>query len=306
MDLTLVLGSVAVMLALLVLWWSVAGRRHTEPVNLGVRGDVGAVGVHADLRARALEPSASERAVGPLHRLGNRLHSLLPSDRTAAIARKIRSAGSPQGWTVERVLAAKFLLSLLFGVLFLVRFIGSPNAFNLLLLVWATLVGFFLPDGVLGAKVKRRREAVRSDIAEVIDQLAVMVRAGLSVDAAIVRCAQTNEGAMGEELRRAVQDMRVGVSRTTALANMADRVDIPELRGFVAALSQADQLGVPVTETLRVQADEMRLKQRQAAEEMAMKLPVKILFPTVLCILPVIFIVLLGPAAIRIFEQLGG
>jgi tight adherence protein C len=122
----------------------------------------------------------------------------------------------------------------------------------------------------------------------------------------LVRSAQANQGAMGEEMRRVVQDMRVGVSRATALTHMADRVDIPELRGFVAALSQADQLGVPVTETLRVQAEEMRLKQRQAAEEMAMKLPVKILFPTVLCILPVIFIVLLGPAALRIFDQFTG
>lgn len=300
MDLTLVLGSAAVLLSLLVLWWSVAGRRATEPVNLGQ------VGVQADLRARSLVPSASERAVGPLHRLGEWLHGLLPGDRTAAIARRIRSAGSPDGWSVERVLAAKFLLAVIVGFLLLVRFLGAPNALNLLLLVCVTLLGFFFPNVVLESKVNHRRDAVRMEVAEVIDQLAVMVRAGLSIDAALVRSAQANQGAMGEELRRVVQDMRVGVSRATALTHMADRVDIPELRGFVAALSQADQLGVPVTETLRVQADEMRLKQRQAAEEMAMKLPVKILFPTVLCILPVIFIVLLGPAALRIFDQFGG
>lgn len=300
MDITLVLGSAAVLLSFVVLWWSVAGRRATEPMNLGQ------VGVHTDLRARSLAPSASERASGPLHELGQWLHGLLPGDRTAAIARKIRSAGSPEGWSVERVLAAKFVLAVFLGVLLLVRFLGAPNVLNLLLVGCVTMLGFFFPDVVLESKVSHRREAVRMEVAEVIDQLAVMVRAGLSVDAALVRSAQTNQGVMGEELRRVVQDMRVGVSRVTALTNMADRIDIPELRGFVAALSQADQLGVPVTDTLRVQAEEMRLKQRQAAEEMAMKLPVKILFPTVLCILPVIFIVLLGPAAIRIIDQFAG
>lgn len=290
MDLVLVLGSLAVVLSMLVLWWSVTGRR-----------EVGVV----DLRTHDLAPGATERAAAPLHRFGGWLHGFLPSDRTAAIERKISSAGNPAGWTVERVLAAKVLLPTFLGLVLLVRFLGSPSWLNFALLAGAIVGGFFVPDALLDAKVSSRQQAVRAEVAEVIDQLGVMVRAGLSVDAAIVRCARSNEGPMAQELSRVVQDMRVGVSRSTALANMAERMDIPELRAFVAALSQADQLGVPVTETLRVQAVEMRTKQRQLAEEQAMKLPVKILFPMVLCILPVIFIVLLGPAAIRIFEELG-
>ncbi|MEI8240887.1 MAG: type II secretion system F family protein [Actinomycetota bacterium] len=303
MELPLVLGSIAVALSFLVVWWSVAGRRTDHPVDLNVQGTPFAATDSVDLRTRILRPNATDRAVPLLERLGSRVRSIMPAERTAALARKIRSAGSPDGWTVERLLVAKLLGTIVLTLLFLFRFIGSPSALNLLLLVLAALFGFLLPDGLLDSKVTSRKNAVRADVAEVIDQLAVMVRAGISVDAAIARCAQQNQGSLGEELRRVVQDMRVGVSRTRALLNMSERVDVAELRGFVTALSQAEKLGVPVSETLRVQAGEMRLKQRQSAQETAMKLPVKILFPMVVCILPVIFIVLLGPAAIKIFEQ---
>jgi tight adherence protein C len=102
-----------------------------------------------------------------------------------------------------------------------------------------------------------------------------------------------------------MQDMRFGIDRHTALTNMAERVDIPELRGFVAALAQADALGLPISDTLRIQSEDLRDKRQKAAEEQAMKLPVKILLPMVVCILPVLFITILGPAAIRIFEELG-
>lgn len=306
MDLTLVLGSVAVVLSLVILWWSVAGRRADESITLAAPGDGRPRASRLDHRSRNLLPDAGERAVPALERLGARLRGTQPSRRTAALAMKIRRAGSPQGWTVERVLAAKVMGAMFLAVLLLARFLGSPSLLNFVLIACAGFFGFFLPDGLLDAKVSTRQEAIRAEVSEVIDQLAVMVRAGLSVDAAVVRCAQRNDGPLADELKRVVQEMRVGVNRTTALTNMAERVDIPELRGFVAALAQADQLGVPVSETLKVQAVEMRVKQRQAAEEMAMKLPVKILFPMVFCILPVIFIVLLGPAAIRIFEQFNG
>lgn len=304
MDLTLVLGSAAVVLAFLVVGWTVTGRRDHDPMSLTAPGVVSPTPARPDLRARDLSHDASERATPMLHRLGARVRSMLPSEHATALARKIRSAGSPPGWTVERVLGAKVLGTVVLGGLFTVRLIASPGPWSVLLLVAGLFIGFFLPDGLLDAKVSRRKSEVRAEVAEIIDQLAVMVRAGISVDAAIVRTAQENKGPLGEELRRVVQDMRVGVSRTRALSNMAERVDVPELRVFVAALAQAEKLGVPVTETLRVQAVEMRVKQRQAAQELAMKLPVKILFPMVFCILPVIFVVLLGPAAIRIFDQL--
>jgi len=177
------------------------------------------------------------------------------------------------------------------------------SAFNVMLVFAGVAIGWFAPNAVLDGRLQRRQEAVRGALADMIDQLGVMVRAGLSIDAAVVRITKLGAGPLTDELRRVVQEMRVGVGRSAAMANMAERVDLPELRGFVSALSQADQLGVPVSDTLRVQADELRTRQRQHAEEQAMKLPVKILFPMVLCILPVLFIVVLGPAVMRISQQ---
>ena len=204
------------------------------------------------------------------------------------------------------MLAAKALLAVILGVLLVLRFLGEPSVFNLVLAVIGTLFGYFLPEGLLDSKVNQRQAAIRVDVSDTIDQIGVMVRAGLGIDAAIARTARSGKGPFAQELGRVVQDMRVGVGRSVALTNMAERTDIPELRGFVAALAQAEKLGVPVSDTLRIQSGELRIKRRQQAEEQAMKLPVKILFPMVACILPVLFIVLLGPAAIRILDQFNG
>ena len=134
----------------------------------------------------------------------------------------------------------------------------------------------------------------------------IAVRAGLGLDAAIARVARTTEGPLATELARVVQDSRAGVPRAAALTALAERVQVPELRQMVVALAQAEKLGVPVSQTLQVQAGELRLKRRQHAEEQAMKLPVKILFPMMIFILPCIFIVVLGPAAITIMDTFGG
>ena len=201
------------------------------------------------------------------------------------------------------MVAVKVLLALTFGALLLLRFASNPSLLNLIFTLGGLLFGYFLPDGLLDSKGNARQLAIRSQLSDTIDQLTVMVRAGLGVDAAIARIARGASGPLADEFAHVMQDMRVGVSRGVALTSMADRIDVTELRTFVAALSLAEKMGIPVAHTLQVQAEEFRLRRRQLAEEQAMKLPVKILFPMIICIMPVIFIVLLGPAAIRILEQ---
>lgn len=307
MEPLVVAGAAAVVSAPFVLWWAVSGSRPGKGIHQSGDGMLGGVPTPVDQRTALLQMSASERAVQPmLEKMGARVRRSMPSGRIAALGRKLQRAGSPEGWSIERVLAAKALLAVLLGVLLGLRFLGDPSVFNLVLAVIGTSVGYFLPEGLLDSKVNQRQAAIRIDVADSIDQIGVMVRSGLGIDAAIARTAQAGKGPFAQELSRVVQDMRVGVSRSVALTNMADRTDIPELRGFVAALAQAEKLGVPVSETLRIQSGELRIKRRQQAEEQAMKLPVKILFPMVVCILPVLFIVLLGPAAIRIMDQFNG
>lgn len=307
MELLVVLGALAVVSVPFVLWWAVSGDRSAKGGTQSGEGMLGGVPTPLDQRTLLLQMSASDRAVQPmLEKMGARVRRSMPSGRIAALGRKLQRAGSPEGWTIERVLAAKALLAVLFGVLLGLQFLGDPTVFNLVFAAIITLFGYFLPDGLLDSKVNQRQAAIRVDVSDTIDQIGVMVRAGLGVDAAIARTARSGKGPFAQELGRVVQDMRVGVARGVALTNMAERTDIPELRGFVAALAQAEKLGVPVSDTLRIQSAELRIKRRQQAEEQAMKLPVKILFPMVACILPVLFIVLLGPAAIRILDQFNG
>lgn len=307
MEPLVIAGAAAVVCSPIVLWWAVSGERSGRSAMQSSEGVLGGVPTPVDQRTLLLQMSATERAVQPmLERLGARVRRSMPSGRIAALGRKLQRAGSPEGWTIERVLAAKALLAVILCVLLVLRFLGEPSVFNLVLAVIGTLFGYFLPEGLLDSKVNQRQAAIRVDVSDTIDQIGVMVRAGLGIDAAIARTARSGKGPFAQELGRVVQDMRVGVGRSVALTNMAERTDIPELRGFVAALAQAEKLGVPVSDTLRIQSGELRIKRRQQAEEQAMKLPVKILFPMVACILPVLFIVLLGPAAIRILDQFNG
>lgn len=298
---TVTLGAAAVIGSLFVLWWAVSGERDgAGTVDLTMPE----TSQPMDMRTIVLQQGVSDRAVTPfLERVAERFKRYMPIARVSALNRKIVRAGSPPGWTVDRVVAAKVLLALTFGALLLVRFASNPSLLNLVFALVALLFGYFLPDGLLDSKGNARQLAIRSQLSDTIDQLTVMVRAGLGVDAAIARIARGANGPLADEFAHVMQDMRVGVSRGVALTNMADRIDVTELRSFVAALSLAEKMGIPVARTLQVQSEELRIRRRQLAEEQAMKLPVKILFPMIICIMPVIFIVLLGPAAIRILEQ---
>lgn len=293
---TPIVGSLLVVTSLFVMWWALSGEQRRA---IGLTDHR----VETDLHGLRLRQGASERLVGPLtERFGHGIGRFLPAARVAALRTKLQRAGSPEGWTAERVVATKLLLLLVLGVPFLLRAVFDPTGLNLVLVVVAVLTGFFLPDGVLDRLADRRSLAIRLEVADTIDQLSMMVRAGLGIDAAIARLARTSTGPLAEEFARVVQDMRVGAPRVVALANLAERTGVTELRSFTAALAQAEQLGVPVAHTLELQAEELRMRRHQLAEEQAMKLPVKILFPMVLCLLPVLLIVLLAPAAIRIFE----
>jgi tight adherence protein C len=302
MDTSLLIGSTAVLGALLALWWAVSGARSASAtVNLGgVRRSPG-----SDLRAATLQRDVSERTleplVGRLARLGRRY---TPQGRITRLEQRLLLAGAPRGWTIERVLAIKAAAAVVGLGLTLLRLVFAPSLLGLLLTLALTALGFFLPDVLLGIKTDNRQQDIRRALADTVDQITVAVQAGLGVDAAIARVAVTSKGPLASEFARVSQDVRAGMRRGDALLAMADRVQLPELRQLVVALAQAEKLGVPVAQTMKVQAAELRLKRRQHAEEQAMKLPVKILFPMMFCILPCLFIVILGPAAISIYETL--
>ena len=304
MTAVLVLGAFSIVAAIGVLWWAFAGQqaaRHPLDVGEQLHSPLG------DLRAMAAQRTAPERSAEPLlSRVGRLAERYTPEQRIAALEQRLLLAGTPQGWTVERVLAAKVLLTGLAAFLGVIRFVAAPDLLGVVIAAALVAFGWFGPDLVLRRRAEDRREQIRRTLADAIDQLSVTVQAGLGLDAAIARVSRRTRGPLGDELARVGQDIRAGMGRSSALTAMAERVQVTEVRHVVLALAQAERLGVPVTKTLDVQSQELRIKRRQHAEEQAMKLPVKILFPTVLCILPALFIVILGPAAISISDGLVG
>ena len=225
---------------------------------------------------------------------------LTPSRTVRLMDRLLTRAGRPAAWPLDRLLGAKLVAFLGIGALSLLYLSGYPTALNVLVGVFATVVGYFLPELLLHSRGQERAKLIGLSLADTLDQMTIAVEAGLGFDSAMARAAKNGKGPLAEELARTLQDMQVGRTRKQAYLAMADRVDVPDLRRFVRAVIQADMYGIPVAGVLRTQASEMRLKRRQYAEEKAMQIPVKVVFPLMLCILPVLFIVLLGPAAMDI------
>lgn len=220
-------------------------------------------------------------------------------------ARKLDMAGNPPGWGAERMLAAKALLALIFfAVVATVLWITQGNY---LAILWGGVFGiaaFFIPDLVLFEKARKRSEAMARALPDSIDLLTISVESGLAFDAAMAQVSHNTDGPLAEEFTRVLQEIQIGSGRSDALRGLAERTDVEDLRIFLNSMIQAEKLGIPIADVLRVQAGEMRLKRSQRTEERAMKLPVKLVFPVMLCIMPALFIVILGPAALSIVDQL--
>lgn len=254
------------------------------------------------LASRAGRESFRERALEPLvQKLAAWTLKLNPKTSVESVSAKLLSAGLSRTLSPSGFLAAKAALGP--GGALLGALLGGAAAGGFGLVAFALMfgfVGFRLPDFTVGARAKRRREQVRTELPDALDLLAVSVEAGLGFDGAIGKITEHMEGALAEEFGLALSEMRVGESRPDALRKMAERVPAPELAAFVRAIIQADQLGMSLGRILRVQAADTRLRRQAAAEERAMKAPIKMLFPTVLFIFPAMFLVILGPAFLNL------
>jgi Flp pilus assembly protein TadB len=195
-------------------------------------------------------------------------------------------------------LAGGFVLGLVLGAS------KSPAAGLLFGLLFAA-IGFVVPDLVVKRRATERRERVLAELPNALELLAVIVEAGLGFDAALIRYADTADGPLADEIALLTTELRVGGVRADALRRLTDRIPAPELKAFTRSVIHADQLGTSLSATLRQQATEARFRRQQVAEERANKLPVKMMFPTVFCIFPVLFVVVLGPPVITMLHSLG-
>lgn len=288
----------AVMLALTGAGLFARNRRDVDRALAHVRG----LGITGDVGIRETQPLA-DRVLKGAYAAGTRYARRLTSDGWAEkIQRRLDLAGNPRPWDVERLLAVKGLGLVTLGALGAIFGRSGGSVRLLILAMVGAAAGFFLPDLlVYNAGVKRQKK-LGEGLAEALDLLTVSVEAGLAFDAALAQVARNFDGPMAGECARVLQEMQIGKTRGGALKALAQRSDVPELTTFVTSLVQADAFGIPVSNVLREQSKDMRLKRFQRAEEKAQQVPVKILFPMLTCIFPALFIVVIGPAGLSIMK----
>lgn len=229
---------------------------------------------------------------------------LSPSGIAGKLQHRLDLAGNPSAWTPDRVLAAKGVGLFSLGGLGALYGLSFSLGWTIVGTAVGAVFGFFLPDLLLYNSGSKRQEKMRKALPDALDMLTVCVEAGLGFDAALAQVARNTKGPLAADFARVLQEMQIGKSRTQALHALADRTTVPELRAFVSALVQASELGIAMAMVLREQAKELRIRRRQRAEEKAQKVPVKILFPLIFCIFPAMFVVIIGPAAISIAQNM--
>jgi tight adherence protein C len=266
------------------------------------RGDV------TSLEEIELSQPFSERVIIPvIRRVGEFSARFTPQKAIQDTARKLELAGNPWPIDAATFLAIRFILAVVLGG-FLVAVVlisppSNPND-NFMYIGGATFAGFFLPHLLLTSRITRRQKEILKAMPDALDLLTICVEAGLGFDAAMSKVSEKWDNELSLAFSRTIREVQLGKVRRDALKDMADRLGIPEMTSFVAAIVQSEQLGVSMARVLRIQSDQMRVKRRQRAEEEAHKAPIKMIIPMALLIFPSIMIIILTPAALQIMESL--
>jgi len=279
-----------------------AGVVDTKPrpsPTVSVPDDTNSSNLHEVLLAR----SRSERVVKPwLEKFNTIVTGATPQSRIATLHQLAVTGGVWRTWTPQRIAVARticFAAGVTFG---LVAWRSVGGGRGLILLGILVAVGWRGFDTYLTNRARARQEEIQQELPDIADQIAITVQAGLSFEQAIGRTVDSTEGPLSDELGRFLHDVRLGMSRTLAFKNLQNRADVNDMTNFVRAIAQAEKTGVSIADVLQIQADELRTKRRQRAEERAMKLPVLMLLPLVTCILPPLLMVLLGPAVLQVMD----
>jgi len=268
------------------------------------RSSVGRAATYGKTRAPLGERQLpfKQRVLSPMgDRLAGFTLKLHPKTTIDGVSTRLLAAGLGRTISPTTFLALKSTFAiggLVLGALFGGAVAGAGGV--LLLAIAAAGLGFIAPDFVVSSKARSRRDRIRAELPDALDLMAVSVEAGMGFDGAIAKLTEHMHGPLADEFGLTLGEIRIGESRQDALKKLADRTDTPELSSFVRSIIQADQLGISLGRILRVQATDSRLKRQAAAEEKAMKAPIKMLFPTVLFIFPAMFLVILGPAFLNL------
>ncbi len=251
----------------------------------------------------------TERVLLPMARaVGKLALKFTPKALVTEAERRLELAGRPYNLDATTFVAIQVFSTVVFGVggYYLISSSEDYRQYSLVGSLFFLFVGYYFPLIWLSRLITQRRKEVLKAMPDALDLLTICVEAGLGFDAAMRKVTEKWDNILALEFARVLREMQLGKPRREALRDMADRVDLPELRSFVAAVIQSEQLGVSMANVLRIQSEYMRIQRRQRAEEEAHKAPVKMLFPLVFLILPSIFVVLLGPAVFIVMHSLAG
>ncbi len=270
------------------------------------RGDV-----VTSLEQIEMQQPFTQRVLVPiLQRIGELSSGFTPQKVLEDTTRKLEIAGNPGRIDAATFLASRFVVAIFFGGIILLVGIFSPNrwplAQTLLVALLFTVIGFFFPQLWLQSRINARQKEIRKAMPDALDLLTICVEAGLGFEAAMSKVSEKWQNQLSLALLRAIREIQLGKARRDAMRDMADRVGIPEMTSFVAAIIQSEILGVSLAKVLRIQSDQMRVRRRQLAEEQAHQAPVKMILPLAFLIFPSIFIILLTPAGIQIVKAFGG
>lgn len=266
-------------------------------------------GTPVTLEEIELSQPFQDRVIVPIiQKLGDISTRFTPQHALETTTKKIELAGNPGNIGAASFLSLRFVGAGAFGFLLFLIFLGSntwPVSREILVTIAFTVLGFFFPQLWLQSKIDRRQKEIRKALPDALDLLTICVEAGLGFDAAMSKVGEKWENELSLSFARVIREIQLGKLRREALRDMAERIGIPEMTSFVAAIIQSESLGVSMARVLRIQADQMRLKRRQRAEEEAQKAPIKMLLPMGVFIFPSIMIVLLTPAMMRISSSFG-
>jgi tight adherence protein C len=286
----------------------IAMRERNRPVAL-LQSQLGTVSGPVDLRQQQLQGSALERILLPgAKRVGRSLVRLTPFDLDRKVAEQLVYAGNPPAWDAERVVALKVVGAIAGGIGagLLMAMVPLRPVLEIAFIALVAAVGYSLPTAHVKSMAAKRQKTIRKQLSDVMDLLTISVEAGLGFDSALAQVTKNVPGPLAEEIGRLLQESQIGVSRPDSFRHLAERTNVAELQGFVLSMIQADLFGVSIANVLRSQSQELRHKRRQRAEETAQKIPVKLLFPMIFMVLPALFIIVLGPGAIKIYQQFAG
>jgi tight adherence protein C len=302
-----VIGLVVLVGAVILVIVGIKSPQGSDPLEDRL-AEFAARGETASLEEIEMSQPFSQRIVLPIaKRMGEIVMRFTPQNAITSMSKKVELAGNP--WNVDPTIyfALRFL-GIPFGLIFIfLDRIAPPGSFmdgkGILFGLPAAILGFYLPDLLLQSRIDRRQKEIRKAMPDGLDLLTICVEAGLGFDAAMSKLYEKWDNELGRAFGRVVREIQLGKLRREALRDMADRLGVSEMSSFVAAVIQSEQLGVSMAQVLRIQADQMRVRRRQLAEEEAHKAPIKMLLPMAIFIFPALCIVLMTPALLILIQQ---